>query len=157
MSLRRTFSVYSIMSKQVLTVQSQEPVSKAVAKLMGFNVGSIIVLDDKNGNLLGIITKGDVLRKVVLRGINPLTTPSKNVMSSPVITIRSTATIEEASKLMNEKKISKLAVVDEGRLVGIITSTDIIQVEPALITYLTDLIKAKSVPALDKSRQFEFY
>jgi CBS domain-containing protein len=142
------------MSKQVLTVQSSEPVSKAVSKLVGFNVGSILVLDDQTKDLVGIITKGDVLRKVVLRGISPLTTPSQSVMSRPVATIHSAATIDEASKIMNEKKISKLPVVDdEGRLIGIITTTDIIQVEPALINLLKDLMKAKS----EKSQQFQFF
>jgi CBS domain-containing protein len=137
--------VVDVMSNKVLSVQNDEPVSKVVSTLVKNDVGSIVILD-KNGDLTGIITKGDILRKVLLKGLDPKKTPAKQVMSSKVVTIGSDATVEEASKLMIAKGVSKLPVLSEDKLVGIITSTDIIRTEPGEISYLQELIRARFVP-----------
>jgi CBS domain-containing protein len=138
------------MSEHIVTVETTDPTSKAVSRLMEFNVGSVLVIDD-NEKLAGIITKGDVMRKVVLKGLNPFKTESGKVMSVPVSTISSNETIEEASRLMSDKKISKLAVLKEGKLVGIVTSTDIIRTEPEEVEYLRLLIRARFVPSETRS------
>jgi CBS domain-containing protein len=137
--------VVDVMSNEVFTVQSEDPVSNAVSTLVKNDVGSIVVLDER-GELSGIITKGDVLRKVLLESLDPKKTSAKDVMSTNVITIEYTATVEEASKLMIQKGVSKLPVLNEGKLVGIVTSTDIIRTEPAEINYLQELIRARFVP-----------
>jgi CBS domain-containing protein len=137
--------VMDIMSNRIITSASDEPISKVASTLIENDVGSIVVVDGEE--LLGIITKGDILRKVLLRGLDPKKTPAEKVMSPRVVTIDSDATLEKASKLMIEKKVSKLPVVsEEGRLVGIVTSTDIIRAEPAEIGYLQELIRARFVP-----------
>src|SRR5579871_3008284 len=109
------------MSEHIVTVETTDPTSKAVSRLIEFNVGSVLVIDHDE-KLAGIITKGDVMRKVVLKGLNPFKTESSKVMSVPVSTISSNETIEKASRLMSDKKISKLAVLKEGKLVGVVTS-----------------------------------
>ena len=66
-------------------------------------------------------------------------------MSTPVISIDQEASLEDAAKIMSERHVSKLPVLDpEGLLVGIITSTDVIRVEPEYVKYLEDLMHSKS-------------
>lgn len=132
------------MSTDVVKAQLLEPVYDAVYRMLTKNVGSIVITD--NGMVVGIVTKGDVLRRAFLKGVDPKSLPVKKVMSTPPVTISPAATLEEASKLMNEKRISKLPVVENGKLVGIITSTDIIKAEPIQVGYLQELVKARFVP-----------
>ncbi len=132
------------MSNQVFTAQSGDPVSRAVSTLVKNDVGSIVVLDEDK--LVGIITKGDILRKVLLKGLDPKKTPARKVMAPKPVTITSNASIEDAAELMIKKKVSKLPVVNDGKLVGIITSTDIIRSEPTEIGYLQEMIRARFVP-----------
>jgi CBS domain-containing protein len=71
---------------------------------------------------------------------------SKDVMSKPVIAIDSDRSLEDASKLMIRENVSKLAVLENGRLKGIITSTDIIKIQPMQVDYLEELVRARFVP-----------
>jgi CBS domain-containing protein len=145
-NLTTVLHVLDVMSNKVLTVRNDELVYKVAATLVKNDVGSIVVVD-KKGSLSGIITKGDILREVLLKGLDPKKTLAKQVMSQKVIAIGPAETVEEASKRMIEKRVSKLPVVnDEGKLVGIITSTDIIRTEPGEINYLQELIRARFVP-----------
>ena len=139
-----TMRVLDVMSTDVVKAQLLEPVYDAVYRMLTKNVGSIVITD--NGMVVGVVTKGDVLRRAFLKGVDPKSLPVKKVMSTPPVTISPAATLEEASRLMNEKRISKLPVVENGKLVGIITSTDIIKAEPIQVGYLQELVKARFVP-----------
>jgi CBS domain-containing protein len=136
--------VLDVMSNNVFTVQSEKPASEAISILATNDVGSVVVLD--SNKLAGIITKGDILREILLKGLRAQDVPVKKVMTKNVVTIDSNATVEDASKLMIEKKISKLPVMKGDALVGIITSTDIIRTEPMAIGYLQELVRARYVP-----------
>ena len=89
-------------------------------RLMTVNaVGAVPVT--KGGKLLGIFTERDLMRRVVMSRKDPITTPVSAVMTSPVLTIESTATIEEAAAVMQSRHIRHLAVVDEnGELQGLV-------------------------------------
>ena len=136
--------VLDVMSTDVVKAQLLEPVYDAVYRMLTKNVGSIIVTD--NGKVVGVVTKGDVLRRAFLKGVDPKSLPVKKVMSSPPVTTSPSTTLEEASRLMNEKRVSKLPVLENGKLVGIITSTDIIRAEPIQVGYLQELVRARFVP-----------
>lgn len=133
------------MTNEVVSVKESEKVSEVASLLLKRSVGSILVMD-KEGHPVGIITKGDVLREAVMKPANVELLRAIDVMSSPLVTIGANATLEEASKLMVQKKISKLPVIKEHRLVGIITSTDIIRTRPIELSYLEELIRARFVP-----------
>ena len=136
--------VSDVMENKVISVDTSSVVFETVSKIIKFEVGSIVVV--KAENVVGIVTKGDVLRRGMLLGLDPKTTSVERVMSRNVVTIGKDATLEEASRLMSEKKVSKLPVLENGKLVGIITSTDIIRTEPMMVNYLHELIKARFVP-----------
>ena len=132
------------MSPNVITLDTSASALDAVSKIIEFNVGSVVVVN--GNNVIGMITKGDILRKAILPGLDPSATSVEKVMSYNVITIGKYATLEDASRVMSTKKVSKLPVMENGRLVGIITSTDIINTEPVMVGYLHELIKARFVP-----------
>jgi CBS domain-containing protein len=132
------------MVKDVISVGTSATMLEAVSRMIQSNVGCIVVIRARE--VVGIVTKGDVLRRGILPGLDPKATPVERVMSRNVVTIGKDATLEEASRLMSEKKVSKLPVLENDRLVGIITSTDIIRTEPMMVGYLHELIKARFVP-----------
>jgi len=81
------------------------------------------LLIEKDNNYIGVITERDILRKIVAKGLDASKTFVHQIMSSPIITISQDAPIEEATAIMEEKDIRRVAVVDEkGKIIGKITS-----------------------------------
>lgn len=128
MSAEGGMLVRDIMSRAVKTVRPSSTVKEAVEKMNKFGIGSVVVVEGDRP--LGIITERDILRRVVEGGMEPSVAKAKDVMSAPLITIPEGATAEEAARLMGERGIKKLPVVSGGRLVGIVTSTDLIRHTP---------------------------
>jgi len=115
--------VKDIMTRAIISVDASTTVYQ-VAKMMeqgGF--GSIIVKKDNHHD--GIITDRDFAIKIAVQKY-PLDTPVRKVASYPVQTINSNESILAAADFMSTKKIRKLVVVENGKVVGIITSTDLV-------------------------------
>jgi CBS domain-containing protein len=139
--------VRDIMSRPPITAKENETVA-GVSKLMGkHDIGCVIVVD-KTGNPSGIITERDIVQRVAARNVLPSEQKVVETMSKPVASIDPSATVNDAAKLMNRRKIRRLAVIDEGKLVGIVTMKDILQVTPAII----DLASEKSRAGLASPR-----
>ena len=115
--------VTDIMSTPLISVT---PVTTAfqIAKMMEQGeIGAIIV--KKNGIPVGIITDRDFAIKVAANDLS-FDIPVEKIMSSPLITINHDETISSAAEIMVSKKIRKLAVSENGNIVGLITSTDLV-------------------------------
>ena len=123
-------NVGDVMSKKVATICPDEIVISA-AKIMSDNKISCLVVMDQ-GNIAGIITETDVLRRVSNKGKDIYRTKLSRIMSSPVESVSSDLSVLEASKIMGVKHIKRLPIMDEGKLVGIITQTDMVR---ALTSY----------------------
>jgi len=80
--------------------------------------------------------------KVVQPRIPPDALKAIEVMSTPVVTINEDASVEEAARLMSRKRIKKLPVVSGDKLIGIITSMDLVRAEPKLMALIESLLKA---------------
>jgi signal-transduction protein with cAMP-binding, CBS, and nucleotidyltransferase domain len=117
--------VNQVMSKDVLTLDKSASLQDAAGNMKKLNIGCVIVTE--NNNPIGIITERDFVTKVAAEG-RPLFTEIQEVMSSPLITIDPEETIWEASEMMKEKLIHKLPVKEDGKIVGIITTTDIVKI-----------------------------
>jgi CBS domain-containing protein len=87
-------------------------------------IGSVVVTDD-NG-VVGIFTERDMVRRVVAKQRDPLTTTVREVMSSPVVTCPPNTLLNDCGIVMTEKEIRRLPISDDGKLVGMITSRDLI-------------------------------
>lgn len=122
--------VGDVMSKEVATICPDEIVISA-AKIMSDNKISCLVVMDQ-GNIAGIITETDVLRRVGNKGKDSYRTKLSRIMSSPVESVSSDLSVLEASKIMGVKHIKRLPIMDEGKLVGIVTQTDLVR---ALTSY----------------------
>ena len=85
----------------------------------------VSVLIEENGRVIGIMTERDILRKIVAKGKNPDKVKVKDIMNDPVTTIDANEDILEASRIMDEKKIRRLIVVENGQIVGKITANSI--------------------------------
>jgi transcriptional regulator with GAF, ATPase, and Fis domain len=125
-SLRVWLRVGDVMSKDVVTVCPDETVVSAAKMISENNISCIVVVD--NGNVAGILTETDFLKRVVAEGKDFDEISVKEVMSSPVESIGSDLSVFEASRIMDEKHIKRVPVLGEGRLVGIATQTDLIRV-----------------------------
>ena len=115
--------VEDIMTKALITVNPSTTAHQIAKMMEQGGIGAVIVKD--NENLVGIITDRDYATKVAANNM-PLDTPVKDIMSSPLITINHNDSIAAAADMMTSKKIRKLAVSNQGTIVGIITSTDLV-------------------------------
>jgi PAS domain S-box-containing protein len=123
-------NVGDVMSKEVATISPDEIVISA-AKIMSDNKISCLVVMD-SGNVKGIITETDVLRRVGKNRKDFYRTKLDRIMSSPVESVTSDISVLEASKIMGVRQIKRLPIIDEGELVGIVTQTDLVR---ALTSY----------------------
>jgi len=131
--------IRDIMSKDVRIVRPDTSVKEVVATMNKFNIGSIIVV--QGDRPVGIITERDILRRIVEPCLAPETLTARQLMTSPVITISETASIEEAARLMARKKIKKLPVMNNGKLVGIVSYTDIVFNVPTMLSMLEEIVR----------------
>ena len=125
MSTPKEDTVAGIMTRKIVTVNFDAPVKKALATMIRNDMGSVIVL--KNGEPVGIITERDVTRKSLLpaRGNKVYERPVSRLMSHPLITVPSTTPMWKAFETMVTKKIRRLPIERQGRLVGIVTERDL--------------------------------
>jgi CBS domain-containing protein len=112
------------MTSKVQTVKAEEPLRRALEKMVKRNVGSIVVLEGERP--VGIITERDVSRYVA-RGTNTLRTKVRKLMSSPLITIAPSAVVQQAMMMMLKHGIRRIPVVENGKMVGIISERDLLR------------------------------
>jgi CBS domain-containing protein len=129
--------VSEIMSSPVITASESESIKSIAQKMNKYHIDSIIISDKSNAPI-GLITESDIVGKLLAKKRNLLFAKAKHVMSKPVVTISKDVSLEEAAKLMVDRRIKKLCVIDEqNKIAGIITESDIIK----NATYLIDVLK----------------
>jgi CBS domain-containing protein len=131
--------VRDIMAKNVKTVRTDDSAHDAVVKMNKFDVGSVIVTN--NNRAVGIITSKNILNRIVESRLDASTVRAKDIMSSPLITIEPDAPIEDAAKLMAQKRIKKVAVMDKDKIIGIVSTSDIVKANPTQLGILRELLK----------------
>ena len=152
-----SISVSDVMTKDV-KVEEQNQNIFALSKIMSDNnIGSVIVIDNHNTrNPVGIVTERDIIR--ILGTLKPdlIQTPAKELMTHPIIPLSSQATVADAIKLMNERKIRRIPIVDKNnKLVGIVTENDIFKIVANSKDLLTSIVDSNSNIA-QKSMNNEF-
>ncbi len=131
--------VRDVMSKDVRVVRPDTTIREVVATMNKFDIGSILVV--QGDRPVGIITERDILRRIVEPCLAPETLTARQVMSSPVTSISETASIEEAAKIMAKKRIKRLPVMNNGKVVGMLTFTDIVAKVPTMLSILEELVR----------------
>ncbi len=129
----------------VWTISPQATVFEAIQLLARKNIGALPVMDADR--LVGMFSERDYTRKVALEGKTSHTTRVRDVLTAVVSTIRSEDTVEEAMRQMTEKRTRHLPVVDEGKLVGLISIGDtvswIISAQNATIDQLESYVSGR--------------
>ena len=123
-------SVGDVMNRQVATVSLEEKVASAAKIMSDERISCLVVIDC--GNVVGIITETDVLRRVGNKSNDLYRTELSQIMSSPVESASSDLSILQAGKIMGRKHIKRLPIIENGKLVGIVTQTDLVR---ALTSY----------------------
>jgi CBS domain-containing protein len=133
--------VRDVMNRNVIATRPDVKIKEAVKIMNKLSIGSLVVLDEKN-NIVGIVTERDILKSIE-KNIDPEINEVKDIMSKNVKTVSSDTDLKDAVDIMLKYKIKKLPVVDNGNLVGIITTSDIVVVEPKIIESIANLLSIK--------------
>lgn len=117
------------MSKPVKRVSKDLTVRKAIKMMDEANIGVLPVVE--NDKPIGIVTERDILRRVVAKNIDLDNTDVEAIMTKNPVTINHDASILEATRLMSENNFRRLLVVKGGKLIGVVTAKDVIEVMSA--------------------------
>jgi IMP dehydrogenase len=130
---------------EVLGIEAGASVYEAVRRMVEANVGSLLVLED--GEVAGIVTERDYLRRCALEERTDRETAVREIMSSPLVVATPQTTVDECMALMTDRRIRHLPVVDGGEIVGLVSIGDLVKFRSARqsfeIQYLTDYITAR--------------
>lgn len=140
--MRGVIYVKDIMSQTVKTVDASDSVQDAARVMAKMKIGSLVIADGERP--IGIVTEGDISRCVATGA--DLGSKLTAFTRKRLITVSPGERVEVAAKKMSDNKIKKLPVMDEGRLVGIVTQTDIVSSSFALVTSLKEMVQARYRP-----------
>jgi len=107
------------------SVTPDAPVLDAIRLMAEHSVGALLVMEGQR--LVGVVSERDYARKVILRGFASSETPVRQIMSSPVMTVRPEQTVRECMQIMSEKRFRHLPVVDGEKVVGVLSIGDLVR------------------------------
>ncbi|MAG07918.1 hypothetical protein CMO89_00425 [Candidatus Woesearchaeota archaeon] len=139
--MKTGYKVCDAMTEKVIYVRPTESL-ETCAKIMKDNdVGALIIKEEEK--VSGIMTEKDIVRKMVAEGLNPLKKQIKDIMETNITSISPEKDIFEALILMRDTDVRHLPVMDDNRLVGILTLNDILKIEPQLFDILVEKIELR--------------
>jgi signal-transduction protein with cAMP-binding, CBS, and nucleotidyltransferase domain len=152
LGLRTKMIVRDVMSNPVITIDEDEASNKAAVSMDMNDVGAVIVTN-KAGKSIGIITERDLVIRVLAKNIKPDTIKAKEIMTTPLVTIEPEATISDAARRMTRLDIRRLGVIYKGNLFGIISSKDILGVMPELIEIMQERSRIEGAATTEETEE----
>lgn len=110
---------------RVHSVRPDDTVKHAVERMVEHNIGALLVIQD--GEIRGIFTERDVLRRVALAGLSPDRTPVGEVMTSRLIYLGPDRSVEECMSVMTQARVRHLPIMEGPNLAGIISIGDVVR------------------------------
>ncbi|HDS44678.1 MAG TPA: CBS domain-containing protein [Methanomicrobia archaeon] len=124
-------NVRDIMSRPVITEDEETLVTKIAEDMVELGIGSVVITSA--GKPVGIITERDIALKALLKNKRASEVKAKEIMSSPLTTIEPDLSVEEACKLAAKRRIKRLPVVENDRVVGIVSIRDLLTRKPEYV------------------------
>ncbi len=132
--------------QSIHTIAPEDTVLDALRQMAEKNVGALPVTDAE-GRLVGIVSERDYARKVVLQGRSSIGTPVSAIMTAAVITVDPRQDIKDCMQLMTERHLRHLPVIEEGRLIGLLSIGDLVKEinaeQESLIQHLEGYIRGE--------------
>ncbi|MEM4389031.1 MAG: CBS domain-containing protein [Candidatus Micrarchaeia archaeon] len=119
----------------ITLVEADAAVRQVAVIMRQKNIGSVLVT--KQGEIVGILTERDILKRVVAEGLDPSRTTAEQIMTRNIITINADATVFEAAEMLNRYDIRRLPVEENGKIVGIVTARSIAKSMPLAVVRIT--------------------
>jgi CBS domain-containing protein len=112
-------------ARALRAIDPAEPVLEAIRLMAAHHVGALLVMH--KDELLGIVSERDYARKVILLGRSSADTAVRDIMTSPVVTVSPLTTLDECMRLVSERRVRYLPVVENGRAVGVVSIGDLVK------------------------------
>ena len=138
--MRARIPVVEIMTTTPITISAEATAAEAATIMRDRDIGSLVVVEHEKPT--GIVTDRDLVTKVAASDLQPSRIRVKEIMTSPIVAIHPHEEVAEAAKQMSQRKIRRLPVIEEGKLVGIVTENDIIRIWPQLIEVTREYARA---------------
>jgi CBS domain-containing protein len=137
--------ILQVKGDKVVTICEDLTVLAALVKMAEADIGALVVVDDA-GAAIGILSERDYARKVILKGASSPQTLVKTIMSERVVYVRPQQTVEECMALVTEKRCRHLPVMEDGKLLGLVSIGDLVKASISekefLINQLTNYIQS---------------
>lgn len=153
--LSEEITVREVMTSPVIELGAESTANVAAEMMAKYKISSILVR--KDGRPVGIVTKRDLVEKVVARDKRPSDVRLEEIMSSPLVTVDPSATIEDAVRLMNRLGISRLIVSYKGNVQGIISLKDVLKITPDIISIIKEQYRLSGGPIVRRESYLEGY
>lgn len=111
--------------RRVVSIAPEEPVLEAIQLMADHHIGALLVM--RGSELSGILSERDYARKVILKGRSSAETAAWEIMSSPVVTVGAHDTVNTCMRLMTERHIRHLPVVEDGQVTGMLSIGDLVK------------------------------
>ncbi|TLZ44154.1 MAG: CBS domain-containing protein [Methanobacteriota archaeon] len=138
--MRARVPVVEIMTSTPITTTADATIAAAAKVMREMDIGSLVVLDSDRPT--GIVTERDIVTKVAAADQKPSQVHVKDIMTSPLVAVNPHEEVVEAAKLMSQRKIRRLPVVQDGKLIGMVTENDILRIWPTLIEVTREYARA---------------
>lgn len=141
--------VRDVMNSPVISGSEEETADRLAGKMAKYSIGSIVISDGED--VKGIVTDGDLVSKVVAKNLLPSSVKAREVMSSPLQTIDSEKDVTEAARMMRRLGVKRLGVTYKGKVVGIVSMSDILGVTPEIIDIISEKARILSGGSAQRS------
>lgn len=139
--MKTGYKVCDVMTKKPITISPDMTVMQCAKMMAQFHVGTMVIA--QRDKLLGILSEQDIVRKAVARGLDTSDTKVAELMVKRIITVGPEKDIHEAMVKMKDYNIRHLPVVNNKRMVGLVTGKDILKFEPHLFEVLVDKLELR--------------
>jgi CBS domain-containing protein len=154
-----SISIMDILNKDVKTAEQKQNIFEISKIMFDNNIGSVVIIDNyESKNPVGIVTERDIIRILSSTQLANLQVPIKEFMSHPIVTLSSKSSILDAMKLMYERKIRRIIILEGNSFVGIVTEHDIFNIlmnNKNLIATVTD--SNFPIPQKDMYQEFSHH